>query len=199
MLDKGTTRPVSPLRRLVTARQARAEKEAGDVVAASRRTAAAMLRAARRRCRTLSSRFEAAAEARAQARWASNALATAELLSGDAAAREAEIVDLALSIVRRILGRAYELDPAFLQSTIERVCAPLRASARVRLAVAPECAPAVASLCTARDLPVNLEVDESLAPGDCVAECGGVRVDARLDSIIAGVRRHLLSDEGAPS
>jgi flagellar biosynthesis/type III secretory pathway protein FliH len=105
---------------------------------------------------------------------------------------------LSIEIARRIVGEAVEIDPAAVGAIAARTCARLRRDAALKLWVAQCHAPLAdelgARLGDARV--VEIELDPSLDPASCIAECGGVRVDGRLSVQLATIRRRLLGEAG---
>ncbi len=131
--------------------------------------------------------------------WAEAALALAERRSEALANLERDCVRLAIEIARQVVAAAVEIDTALVDEIAARACEPLRRDAALTLRVAP-CHTARVEALRARlgeTRVVRLETDDSLGPADCVAECAGIRVDARLDVQLAAVERRLLGESAA--
>jgi flagellar biosynthesis/type III secretory pathway protein FliH len=127
-------------------------------------------------------------------KWAEAAIALAERRTEALENLERDCVHLAVEIARQIIGEALRVDGRLVESIAESACARLRADAALSLKVGPAHAERAAAL-RARlgaHRAVVVLVDGSLGDADCVAECAGVRVDARLEVQLANVERRLL-------
>ena len=186
---------------LVSKRRAEAEARAATLVAEARDEAARLLARARDEAARLREEARIAGNAEGERRWTEAAVALAEQRTAAAAGAERDCLALALEIARQIVGASLAADPALVDEIAASACAPLRRDARLVLRVSPHDGARAEAL--GRRLGegrvVEVEVDPSLGPGDCVADCAGVRVDARLETQLGVVERRLLGGgEGAP-
>lgn len=128
--------------------------------------------------------------------WAEAALALAERRDEALANLERDCVNLALEIARQIVVASVAIDATLVDEIAARACEPLRRDAALVVRMAP-CHAARADEIRARlgeTRVVTFEVDETLGSADCVAECAGIRVDARLDVQLAAVALRLLRE-----
>lgn len=115
------------------------------------------------------------------------------------------LVDLALSVAGRILGREIAADPDALLTTVERALAALgdaepvalRLSPEVAEAVAEERSPALAEL--ARQHGLRIETDPRLSRADARVLADRTAVDARLETTLARIAEEWgeLAERGA--
>lgn len=194
--------PALPLRRidcaersrLLTAVQAAAIREAEEIVDAARREADRLVAGARAAvCRiAVDARAEASREG--SRHWNESAIALAQARDASIASVEREAVALALEIARRIVGDHVASSPGAWAELIARSTERLRRDATLVIRHAPVDSERVHVV---RDRlkafrEVAFEPDDSLDAGDCIAECAGVRVDARIDVQLAAVERLLV-------
>jgi flagellar assembly protein FliH len=149
-------------------------------------------------------RVAARAEGRAQglALTAELAARAARLRDGALETAEAELVDLAFEIARRVLGSLAERDRSVVVEVAARALERARSRAEVTLRAHPadaaalrEAEPALlAALSRCRRIAVREDV--SVERGGVVVETEIGAIDARLGEQVAALRRAL--DEGAP-
>ena len=184
---------------LVSAQRARAVEAAHELVANATAAAAQHVEAAHAEADQIrdAARREGAVEG--ERAWAVAAAAFAGRHDAMVRNLERDCATLALEIARQLFGLAIALDRGLVDELARRACAPLRRDGVLVLRVSPVDTDRIAalepSLSTAG--PVAIEVDPALASGECVAECGGVRVDGRLDVQLAAVERRLLGAAAA--
>jgi len=97
---------------------------------------------------------------------------------------EAEVVDLALAIARRIIHRECQVDPRLLAGLVNYELEQLEASTSVRLIVSPEAMRYWSDAAPAMSRSVEVSPDKSLAPGS-------VRIEAALGSTSVSFEREL--------
>lgn len=199
--------PALPLRRidcaertrLRTAVQTAAIREAEEIVDAARREADRLVADARAAvCRiAVDARAEASREGSRY--WNESAVALAQARETSIASVEREAVALALEIARRIVGDHVSSSPGAWADLIARSTERLRRDATLVIRhakVDSERVDVVRDRLSAfRE--VAFEPDESLNAGDCIAECAGVRVDARIDVQLAAIERLLVGTRRA--
>jgi len=132
-------------------------------------------------------RLEGGARARGEAAGVLAAAAAERdrILAGAAA----EVVALALDVARKVLGRELgEPGASALPSLAGRALAAARERRAVRVRLAPADAAAAGGW-----LPPGVEVsaDPALAPGDCVVETPGGRIEAGVDAQLGELARAL--------
>lgn len=112
-------------------------------------------------------------------------------------AQRRALVELALAVAERVLGRAVAADPDALVAVVERALAQLGADEPVRLRLCAGhletlelgLAPQLARL--AAEHGVRVEADRELVPGDVRVFAGRSQVDARLEECLRRVRDEL--------
>ena len=186
--------PTAACSLLVTERRRAAEREVERLLADAADAAARILGEARREAEALRSGERARARAEGERRWAEAALALAERRSAALENLEPSCVRLALEIARQVVGPALGADADVFAGVAERACAPLRRDAELVLYVSEADADRLVALRErlAGWKAMRFEPCADLAAGDCIAECNGVRVDARLDVQLAVIERRLL-------
>lgn len=103
---------------------------------------------------------------------------------------EAEVVRLAVTIARRILGREAQLDPLLLAGTVRVALGQLpRESARLR--VAPAAAERWRALLADLESPPEIVADGAIVEPDCVIESKLGEVELSLDRQIDEIERGL--------
>lgn len=185
-------------RRRISGLEWQASERAEALLADARAEAAALLRDAASEAALR--REEAAREGQAEGL----AQAAAVLLAAEArrdmrlAAAEADAVELALEVARRLLGRALAEDAAAVRAAAEGALRAVRGRRRATLRLHPRAAEALEGeagpLGAVAGLPaVELVADPALDPGDAVVETEAGAVDGRLEVRLAAVRRALLA------
>lgn len=194
--------PALPLRRidsaersrLLTSVQAAAIREAEEIVDAARLEADRLVGDARAAvCRiAVDARAEASREGSRY--WNEAAIALSQARDASIASVEREAVALALEIARRIVGDHVASTPGAWADLIARSTERLRRDATLVIRHAPVDSERVHvvrdRLSAFRE--IAFEPDDSLDSGDCIAECAGVRVDARIDVQLAAIERLLV-------
>jgi type III secretion protein L len=180
----------------VSQRRAEATDLALRVLAEARDEADRMLAGARSDADAIRRAAHDEGRAAGERRWSEAALALAERRSEALENLERDCVHLAIEIARQIVGASVSAGAAAVEEIAARACAPLRRDAALVVRVAASHAERVSAL---RDRlgesrAVTIEIDPSLGDADCVAECAGIRVDARLDVQLANIRRRLLGE-----
>ena len=172
-------------------------------VLAAREDARQLLSAAQARAAELVSEAEQAAESvRSEARQAGRdeGLAYAQrllveiqqtrlrTLEGEAFRRN--VSELALTVVRRVLGEAWEADPSLWARAVLAAAEPLRRSAALSLRVAPSSAAAVRDALAAEIASCAVQVLEDLTVDEagCIAVSSCGRVDGKLSTMLASFR-----------
>jgi type III secretion protein L len=193
-------------RRRISAAEWQAGERAEAIVADARAEAAALRRDGERE--SARAREVAAGEGRAEGL----AQAAAVLLRAEArrdallAGAEAEVVELALEVARRLLGRSLALEPAEVRSAAAAALQAARGRRRATLRLHPAAAAALrseagplASLAGLAAQPgqpgqpvLELVPDPALDPGDVVVETEAGVVDGRLSVRLEAMRRALL-------
>jgi len=129
-------------------------------------------------------------------RWAEAALELAALRHTALDRLERECAMVAVGVARQVVGLAFDADPTLVAALVERACAGLRREAALTLRVGRSHVERIPELRAQLSgfRAVVVELDADLAPTDCIAECGGVRVDARLDVQLEILERRLLGE-----
>jgi flagellar assembly protein FliH len=157
-------------------------------------------------------RAEALAEAQARAHAeAAASRARLDALLTATEVRLAEAVDRMTAEGALVAERAGELAGAIAEAVVGHELAthpePATAAARRALALAPDAIAVTLHLhpddvavldadALGTSATVRVVADESLAPGDCIAEAGWTTVDARVATALARVREALATDPG---
>lgn len=195
--------PIAPLRRidparrvaLLTAAQADANLRADEIVEAARREADRLIAAARSDAGRIAAQAHAEADREGARLWNAAALDLAQTREASIGTLEREALALAVEIARRIVRDFVAASPDAWADLVARCTDRLRRDARLVVRHATGDADRVSivrdRLSAFRD--VAFEPDESLDIGDCVAECAGVRVDARLDVQLAAIENLLVN------
>lgn len=198
-------RTSSPLRRiepnqgaqLLTLAQLAARRDADALVEAASCEAERILSTARVEARRLADAARSDADRQGSRRWTDAAFELAREREQAVASLEREALALALEIARRIVGDVVADSNEAWVEIVARSTDRLRRDALLIIRHSPgdsERVDAVRNrLSGFRE--VVFESDEALDVGDCVAECAGVRVDARLSVQLAALERRL---GGAP-
>lgn len=189
----------STSRVLLQAWRVAAERDAADIVQAARREADGIVEAARAEARRVASDARAAAFAQGVDEWTKAALALVSARAEAVASVEREALTLALEIARRIVGDLVEASPEAYVELVARACDSLRRDGTLVIRHARCDVERVAAL---RDRlrpfrEIAFEMDPTLGSGDCLVECAGARVDARLDAQLATIGRLLLDTPAA--
>ena len=189
---------VPGLAAVVSSRREAARAEAEREVADARAEAEALVARAHAEAETVREAARRAGYDEGARSWTAAAVSLAERRASALGNIERACVELSLEIARQIVGAAVRLDRATVDEIAARACAPLRRDAALALRVSPHDAGRAAEIAArlGNGRAVVVEPDPTLAPGDCVAECAGVRVDARLDTQLAVIRERLTGDEG---
>ena len=109
-------------------------------------------------------------------------------LEGEALRRT--VSELALAVTRRVLGDAWEADPAIWARAVVAAAEPLRRAAALSLRVAPACARVVRDA-LAREIAagtVDVVEDPAVDEAGCIAVSSCGRVDGRLSTMLASFR-----------
>lgn len=111
---------------------------------------------------------------------------------------EPELVALAVSIARRVIGRELTTDPALVAAWAREALDALSARDGLTVTVSPDVAEKVSPDAWNRALsaPHTVAVDASLPPVSCSLRAGASAADASLDGRLAAVRE-VLSEEGS--
>jgi len=188
-------------RRRITAEAWQAGREAEAVVSAARAEAAALRREAEAEAEGLRSRALEAGRAEGQAE--AGAALAGQLLAAaaarDAALRgaEAEVIELALELARRILEREVAVAPAALEALAGAALRAARGRRAVGVRVHPSAARALRgsreALAALHGLPgLALVEDAALGPADAIVETEAGWFDGRLHVRLEGLRQALL-------
>lgn len=109
-------------------------------------------------------------------------------LEGEALRRT--VSELALAVTRRVLGEAWDADPAIWARAVLVAAEPLRRAAALSLHVAPACAGVVRDA-LAREIAtgmVDVGEDPAVDEAGCIAVSSCGRVDGRLSTLLASFR-----------
>ena len=109
-------------------------------------------------------------------------------LEGEALRRS--VSELALTVVRRVLGDTWQADPSLWVRAVLAAAEPLRRSAALWLRVAPSSAAAVRDALAAEIASGAVQVVEDLTVDEagCIAVSSCGRVDGRLSTMLASFR-----------
>jgi len=109
-------------------------------------------------------------------------------LEGEAFRRS--VGELALTVARRVLGEAWDADPAVWARAVLAAAEPLRRSAALSLRVAPSSAAAVRDALQAeiRSGAVQVVEDLTVDEAGCIAVSSCGRVDGKLSTMLASFR-----------
>jgi flagellar biosynthesis/type III secretory pathway protein FliH len=186
--------PAPLLSVLVTERRRLAERDVIVLLEESTARAAHLVAEAEREAERIRAAERERARVEAERRWAEAALALAQRRSAALEDLEPSCVRLALEIARQIVGHALREDADMFLEVAERACAPLRRDAELLLLVSEADGDRLGPLRERLGAwrAVRIEAHPELTRGDCIAECNGVRVDARLDVQLEVIERHLL-------
>ena len=110
------------------------------------------------------------------------------MLEADTLARTA--TELALAMVRRVLGEAWATDPGTWACAVLAAAAPLRRAEAISLHVSPPSAPAVRDALRAELAAGKVQVveDSKIDEAGCLAVSGCGKVDGRLSTMVAAFR-----------
>jgi type III secretion protein L len=194
-----------PRARVVRAEALDARRERESLLAAAREQADALLREAEAQRDGVREEARAAGRAEGLAA-AQEAIVEIQLQRTrllDAEVTTAAIVEVAMAVARRILGESWSICPERWASACAEALGPLRRTRGLTLRVAPGAAvalrPALEALLDAAGavLDVRLEEDASIEEPGCIAHSEAGRVDGRLSTQLAALRRVLLEDADA--
>jgi type III secretion system HrpE/YscL family protein len=189
---------------LITKPELDAQEAAQVIVDDARREAAELLHTAE----TDAERLRARAEERGFEQGAARAAELVTRFAGEReawiAAREPEMLDLALACAAKIIGREVASSDAAVSIVSQALFAARRARA-ARIRIAPSDAEHVrvneASLSRQLTAGASLEIveDADVTPGGCIIETPSGRIDGRIETQLAAIRRALLGDVKAQS
>ncbi len=117
-------------------------------------------------------------------------LAAADLIAAHAGAvriREEtrdDVIDLALSIAKKVIGKAIELDPEMIDTIYSKALAAGRDIQSATLAVHPDDRASSAVDALARAYHVDVVDDPDVGRAGCRIQGGGAEVDATLDGVL---------------
>ncbi len=201
--------PVAPMRRLEpeagvrlrTAVQDAARREANAIVDEAREDARRLVAAARAEAAGVEDEARRLGTRDGADRWTQAALALASAHAEALATLEREALALALEVARRIVRSHVASSSEAWAELVATSTSRLRRDGTLVIRFAPSDESRLEAvrerLASFRE--VTFERDDTLEAGDCIAECSGVRVDARIDVQIAAIERLLCSgqDKGA--
>lgn len=130
----------------------------------------------------------------------SSARALTELRQDQLAANRRFVMDLAVAIAEKVIGRAVRTDPEVLASLVERALTPLGDGGTVELSLSSEDHETLTSRLThtlerlRRDFDIEVRPDPALLPGDVRVGQGRAEVDARIAELLRRVREDLDDD-----
>lgn len=184
-------------RRRISGLEWQAGERAAAILADARAEVEALRRDAERELERLREDASRGGHAEGMARAAATLLHAEARRDGWLAAAEAEVVDLALEVARRLVGRELALDPGAVRAGAEAAVGAARGRRRATLRLHPAAAAALRGeegpLAALGGLPsLELVSDPALAPGDAVVEAEGGAVDARLEVRLDAFRRALV-------
>ena len=104
------------------------------------------------------------------------------------------IVDLALTVARRIVGESVSVDPSLLGRIYERALAEIGELAEVTIRVHPDdrAASSIDELATTRG--VALVEDETVGRAGCRVEAAGVVIDATVEAALTALRAEMTGE-----
>ncbi len=114
-----------------------------------------------------------------------------------------EVIELAVSIARRVTKKYGELDPAILTANVSEAMKLVVHSTDIRIAIHPTQRAYLASVLPQLKLQwpalehVNLTEDPAIKPGGCRIRAGAGEVNADLDTQIDRIAMELLPTKGA--
>lgn len=143
------------------------------------------------------------AEGRAAGLQSAAQIVTETTLASDAflAGAQRQIAELALDIVRRVLGELAPEDQ--VARAAAHAIADFRREKALRIAVNPQAVDAVRAAVAARiaeaglDLQVEIEEDAALEPGACFARSAFAEVEISIEAQLACIAKALRNDHGA--
>lgn len=164
---------------------ARAEEAAAEIVARAQREAASLREAARQEGRIAAQEEALEALGRARAEYA-------RLQS----VSEADMLELAFGIARRVIGRVVELDPQIVAEIVRANLEHVRGRTRIVVVVHPDDLPALERrraqfVAQVEGAAIYFDADVSVARGGCFIETESGRIDARLDVQLEAMRKAL--------
>lgn len=155
------------------------------------------------RARAASLRSEALDEAAAEAiRGLTSRLLEAEKIRAQALSNATgDIVELAQVIARKIIGDTFTADPELLARLVREELAKQRPNEPVTLVVAPSSSDRISDLLSALrqelvDIPVSVELNDTLGANDFVVNSAVGRVDARIDTQLERIAEALKRKAG---
>lgn len=112
-------------------------------------------------------------------------------------ASESKLFETALTIAERVVRQKIAVDPGVIQETVREAVAQIRGNNPVRIRVHPSDVQRLdefrkLSPEAFRDLPTTFLADETLSPGDCVAETGLEFIDATVGKKLETLRDRLI-------
>lgn len=136
-----------------------------------------------------------AAYRRGEETWVAAALGLAEERQRWIDQRGLDCIRLGIEIARQIVGAHISEKPEHFIGMVERICAPLSREGHLTIHMSPENLRAVETVEQhfAESRLVEVVMDPTLAFGDCIAECGGIRVDGRIESQLSAIELALAS------
>ena len=179
-----------------------AKREAERILAHAAEEAAHRLAAAEKAAQSLAEERSREAFAEGLAAWEGKLAELEQARQGLIAGARREIVELGLSVARKILRHQLTLDPEVISPFVEEVLRSVRNSAKgkVMITVSPEDAPVV-ERCLAhlktRDLRwevMELSTDPALERGGCRVESEHGEIDATVETQVTAIRRILLRE-----
>ncbi len=112
-------------------------------------------------------------------------------------AAEAKLFETALGIAERVVRQKIQVDPNVIKETVREVIAQIRGDRPVLIRVHPSDVDRLDEFKkhspeTFRTLPTTFVPDETLTPGDCVAETGLEFIDASVNKKLETLRDRLI-------
>lgn len=94
---------------------------------------------------------------------------------------ESQVVELALTIARKVVERELTADPTTIAPMVRAALEELADAMPTRVRVHPDCLPLLVDRWRKDDLEVELVGDPELSPGDCVVDTHNGVMDARVE------------------
>lgn len=112
-------------------------------------------------------------------------------------ASESKLFETALTVAERIVRQKIQVDPDVVKEAVREAVAQIRETRPVRIRIHPTDAARIEEFKKMspeafRDLPATLLADETLAPGDCIAETGLEFIDATVGKKLETLRDRLI-------
>lgn len=190
--------PVLPTTGIVSRKAQEAYAHCELILEAAGAEAAAILENARRQAQADRERARAEGYREGLAHWTEAVLRVTEARDSSLRDCERQLIELATSVARKIIGAELSLDPASIVAIVRQALSGVRREKSLTIEVHPSHLEAIRAklkalaeaIGGARDL--HVAADSSVEPGGCVVQTEFGVIDARLDVQLEVLRECLL-------